>query len=104
MAGFAAATEYGLEKQEEILSGTVYQIACMTWFTSTGHVLPKLFKFQDDAGELQIVRELSITYEETRNYSGIPSREYGCRALIGGMMREFRLIFYIEACKWVMVV
>lgn len=62
------------------------------------------FKFEDDNGDIQTVRDILVKYTEDKNYSGIPSREYGCEAVIGGLIREFKLIFYLEACKWVMLV
>ena len=93
---FAQATKYGIDVDSGIPKGNMYHIACSAWFTSTGQTMPRHFKFEDDAGEVQTVKD--------KNYSGIPSREYGCEAVIGGLIREFKLIFFLEACKWVMLV
>ena len=60
--------------------------------------------FEDDNGDIQTVRDILIKYTENKNFSGIPSREYGCEAVVGGLTRQFKLIFYLEACKWVMLV
>ena len=87
-----------------IPKGNMYHIACSAWFTSTGQTMPRYFKFEDDAGEVQTVKDILVKYTEEKNYSGIPSREYGCEAVIGGLIREFKLIFFLEACKWVMLV
>ena len=100
MAGFADATKYGIEADSGELRGNMYHIACSTWFTATGKAMPQYFKFEDDNGDIQMVRDILVKYTEDKNYSGIPSREYGC----GGLIREFKLIFYLEACKWVMLI
>lgn len=83
--------------------GRQIMIACKTWFTSTGTLLPLSFKYEGDDGMLQHVVISEIVSSEDKNYSGIPSKEYCCRAMIGGLLHEFRLIFYVEACRWVMV-
>ena len=65
---------------------------------------PLKFKFEDDTGAIQTVSEVRINYSEDKNYSGLPSKEYGCEAVIGGLLREFKLVFYLEASQWVMLV
>lgn len=61
-------------------------------------------KEPDDSGAIQTVTDIVVNYTEEKNYCGISSREYGCKAIIGGLNREFRLIFYQENCRWVMLV
>lgn len=85
------------------LRGKLYHIACKTWFTASCSPRPLSFKFEGDDGEIQSVKNLKINYTEDKNYSGIPSKEYGCEAIIGGINHRFKLIFYCEACKWVMI-
>ena len=85
MAGFADATKYGIETDSGVPKGTRHEIACMTWFTSTGKTMPRYFKFEDDSGAIQTVTDIVVNYTEEKNYSGIPSREYGCKAIIGGL-------------------
>ncbi|MCC8126696.1 MAG: hypothetical protein LIO92_04785 [Clostridiales bacterium] len=104
MVGFADACKLPPEAESEAPKGKMYRIACKTWFTSMGATMPLSFKFEDDTGELQTVSHLTIQYSEDKNYAGIPSKEYGCEAIIGGLLRSFRLIFYMEACMWVMVI
>ncbi len=101
--GFLEASTVRDEADSGHPSGKMYRIACKTWFTSSGKTYPLSFKFEGDDGTLQTVTNLKILYEEDKNYSGIPSREYGCEAVIGGLLHEFRLIFYCEACLWVMM-
>ena len=104
MAGFSDATKLPPGAESSVPSGKMYHIACKIWFTSTGSLRPLSFKFEGDDGELQYVRDMKIIYSEDKNYSGIASKEYGCEAIIGGFLREFKLIFYCEAWKWVMLI
>lgn len=85
------------------IKGRMYHIACKTWFTATQSVRPLSFKFEGDDEIIQSVSNLTIKYSEDKNYGGISSKEYGCEAVIGGIRQSFILIFYVEACKWVMV-
>lgn len=93
--------------ENEIDSGTprgqIYAVACKTWFTASGIVRPLSFKFEGDDGVIQTVENLTIKYVEDKNYSGIPSKEYGCEAIIGGLRHVFKLVFYPETCKWEML-
>lgn len=102
--GFSEASKVPDVPDSGIPKGTMYHIAVLAWFRSTGEPTPMLFKFQDDNGDLQVVREITIHYSEEKNYSGIPSMEYGCEAVVGGLIRTFKLIFYLEARKWVMLI
>lgn len=86
------------------ICGRQVDIACKAWFTSQGHAKPLSFKFQGDDGMIQTIQDVCVICSEEKYYSGIPSREYRCRAIIGGLLHEFRLIFYIEECRWVMVI
>ncbi|MCI7262430.1 MAG: hypothetical protein ACI4OO_10325 [Otoolea sp.] len=104
MAGFASLPAGEQEAESTLPSGKMYHIACKIWFTASGSPMPLSFKFEGDDGTIQSVSQLTILYSEDKNFSGIPSKEYGCRACIGGILQEFRLIFYMEACKWVMVI
>ena len=93
-----------VEAEEGERKGRPYPVACKTWFTSAGEILPLSFKFQDDSGELQTVANVRVRSSEQKNYSGIPSREFSCQAVIGGLLREFYLIFYQETCQWRMMI
>ena len=104
MAGFSTATKLPPEAEDSIPKGKMYHIACKIWFTATGSLRPLSFKFEGGDGSIQCVNDMTILYSEEKNYSGIASKEYGCEAIIGGLLREFKLIFYCEACKWVMLI
>ncbi|HIR04444.1 MAG TPA: hypothetical protein IAB28_00515 [Candidatus Copromonas faecavium] len=104
MGGFAAVSKLPPNAQQEEAKGRRYPVACKTWFTSEGEVLPLSFKFKDDNGELQMVKHLTVKWSEDRNYSGIPSKEFLCEAVIGGFLREFRMIFDTGSCEWKLVI
>jgi len=86
------------------LHGKTYNIACKAWFTASCRPRPLSFKFEGDDGVIQTVSNISIKCSEDKNYSGIPSKEYVCESIIGGLLREFKLIFFVESCKWVMII
>lgn len=102
MPVFGIGTNTGDVESKEV-KGRQIDIACKTWFTSTGSPRPLSFKYEGDDGMLQSVAVAEIISSEDKNYAGIPSKEYRCRAIIGGLLHEFKLIFYMEACRWVMV-
>ena len=72
-----------------LLAGRQIKIACKAWFTSTGAIQP--------------LNHVTVRFREEKYYSGIPSMEYVCRAVIGGLTQEFKLIFFPEEGRWVMV-
>lgn len=104
MSGFAALPTAPPPLESMPPTGKMYHIACKIWFTASGNPMPLSFKFEGDDGTIQTISQLQVHYCEDKNFSGIPSKEYGCSACIGGIIHEFKLIFYIEACKWVMIV
>ena len=104
MSGFAEASKVPELPDNGIPNGKMYHIAVLAWFRSSGNPTPMMFKFQDDNGDVQVVRDLTVHYTEDKNYSGIPSKEYRCEAVVGGLIRDFLLIFYMEIGKWVMMI
>lgn len=105
MAAFGIGTNTNIrENNSDNVNGQMYHVACKTWFTATGSPRPLSFKFEGDDGIIQSVSNLNIIYTEDKNFAGVASKEYGCEAVIGGLRQSFKLIFYLEACKWVMVV
>lgn len=86
------------------LRGKMYHIACKVWFTASCSPMPLSIKFEGDDGIIQTVSDIQVKYANNKNYDGIPSKEFCCEAIIGGILHEFKLIFYMESCKWVMVI
>ena len=83
----------------------MYHIACMAWFPAySKDPIPVSFKFMGDDGSCQRVSDISIMEDEEKNYAGIPSREYKCKAFIGGLEQIFKLVYFTEEYKWVMVI
>lgn len=87
-----------------VVRGKTHNIACKTWFTSNCTPIPLSFKFEGDDGVIQTVSNLTIKTSEDKRYAGIAAKEYRCESIIFGVRHEFKLIFYFEACKWVMVI
>nr|WP_304057977.1 hypothetical protein [Enterocloster clostridioformis] len=87
------------------LKGQMFHIACMAWFPAySKDPIPVSFKFMGEDGSCQSVKDISIIEDEEKNYSGIPSREYKCKAFIGGLEQIFKLVYFTEEYKWVMVI
>ncbi len=103
--GFTEASKVPEEPDSGLLpQGKMYHIAVNSWSTSSGNVIPLWFKFEGEDGVMQKVEHIQINYSEDKNYSGIPSKEFDCQAVFGGLIRHFKLLLYCEVCKWVMVV
>jgi hypothetical protein len=89
--------------KEIIKQDKMYHIACKVWFTASCIPLPLSFQFEGDDNIIQAVKDITVKSCEDKNYSGIRSKEYGCEAIIGGIRLQIKLIYYMEACKWVMI-
>ena len=85
------------------VKGHQEDIACGVWFTSQGHTMPKLIKYQDEEGMMHIIDNIHVQYASKKNFCGIPSIEYRCTTSDGDRQYAFRLIFYIEKCQWKMI-
>jgi hypothetical protein len=94
--------ERGIDSGE--LRGQIYDIACKAWFTASCSPRPLSFKFEGDDGIIQTISDITIKCSEDKSYNGIPSKEFQCDAIIGGIRHEFKLVFYMVSCKWVMVI
>lgn len=102
--GFAEASRCETGTDSGTPKGTMYHIASKAWFTAGGKPQPLSFKFEGDDGSMQYVSDILVKSAEDKFYSGVQSREYDCEAIMGGLIRQFRLIFYPEAYVWVMMV
>ena len=86
------------------INGKQFEVACDCWFTSKCNSRPILIKFEGEDGEIQTIKNIKVITHENKNYSGIPSIEYLCKAIIGGIMQEFKLVFFPVECRWIMVI
>ncbi len=82
--------------------GTQKKIACECWFTSTGRVMPLMLKLQDEEGEIQTVRDITVHSQEKKKYAGIPSIEYDCTLALHGKKIRVWLIYYQSENRWVL--
>lgn len=87
-----------------VIHGRQFEVACDCWFTSKCASRPMIVKFEGEDGEIQTIKNIQVIVSENKNYSGIPSIEYLCKAIIGGIMQEFKLIFFPAECRWLMVI
>ncbi|MCI8854571.1 MAG: hypothetical protein HFI31_02030 [Lachnospiraceae bacterium] len=85
-----------------LVRGTQKKIACECWFTSTGRVMPLMVKLQDEEGEIQTIREITVHSQERKRYAGIPSIEYDCTLVLHGQEIRAWLIYYQSENQWVM--
>lgn len=85
------------------IRGTQEAVACGIWFTSTGRVIPKTVKFEDDNGVYHMLQHIRVTHQEEQNYCGIPTITFKCDTIYRDRQVEFHLIFYTEQRKWVIL-
>ena len=99
MAGFGIGTN---TKQPDagIVKGTLYDIACECWFTSSGKVTPLMLKLRDEDGEIRTIRQIIIHSSEEKNYAGIPSEEFDCTLIVLGKKIDVKLVFFMNEKKW----
>jgi len=76
------------------------QIACKVWFPVGKDPFPISFKFKDDNDEIQMVNNISIYNIDVRCTAGFQTNVYNCKAVICGLMRNFRIIYYLKTYEW----
>lgn len=86
------------------IKGERKEIACQCWFTSTGSSIPLMIKFEDEDGVIQTVKNLRVIYAQKKLYAGVRTTEYACEMEYRDCVRNIRLIFIQEDCKWLMVI
>lgn len=82
------------------IKGSLEDVACGVWFTSTGKSIPKILKFRDMAGEIHTVTNIHVISSEEKFYCGILSIEYECDTIMKDKKYYFRLVFYVERREW----
>ena len=81
--------------------GTQKRIGCQCWFTSTGRIMPLMLKIQDENGEIQTIREITVHSQEKKRYAGVPAMEYDCILVLHGQSIRVWLIYYQAENRWV---
>lgn len=97
--GMGIGINAGLPDAGEI-KGFQEPIACGAWFTSTGRILPKTIKFQDEEGVLHTLSDIHVIHSEEKFYCGIPTMEFECDIMLHEIRYLFRLLFYVERMEW----
>lgn len=103
MTGFTAISDVLPHIDSGTRKGRPYPIAVKSWFTSSGTIIPLSFKFEGDDGEIHYIQNIHVKSSEEKHYAGIPSRDFSCSAVLGGLEQSFRLVYYPAESKWVMV-
>jgi hypothetical protein len=88
--------------QENISSpkGRQQEIACLSWMTATGAVMPVMFKIMGENEEIHTFNRIRVNFSEKKIYCGIPSFEYNCDVPVNGINMNLTLQFFPEHCKW----
>jgi len=84
------------------VKGQTCDIACLSWCTAKSQITPVLFKYMGEDQLVYTVQDINVKARHDRNYNGLPSKEYDCAAVVGGFMKDFKLIYFIEESRWVM--
>lgn len=100
--GFVAGS--GMEILEEKgIRGHWQKVAVDCWFTSTGRVIPRMVKYEDEDGCLQILRDVRVVGQEQKKYAGIYCQRFDCKTVVEGREHEFILLFHCREHTWDMV-
>lgn len=89
--------------QEKAIAGRYQKVAVGCWFTSTGRGIPKLVKYEDEAGFRHTLDHIQVIRTEQKYYGGILSRKYVCSAVVGERKQDFILLYYPVENTWDMI-
>ena len=105
-SGFVQA----IRREQKLNSGeikgqlTVLDVACLTWFTRSGNAIPLSVKYEGEDSQIYEAKNINIKSSSEKFYCGIASVEYICEAKFSGLMKEFKLNYYLTDHKWTMTV
>ena len=89
--------------EEKGITGHWQKVAVDCWFTSTGRVIPRLVKYEDDDGCIQVLRDIHIISQEQKKYAGIYCHRFDCRTIVDGRAYDFILLYHIREHTWDMI-
>lgn len=95
--GIGVNTEY---PDRGPLRGRQEDVACDCWFSSTGHTIPRMIKYQDGDGSIHRLEGIQVREVRKHRRCGISMVEYKCSVWLEGQEYQFRLLFHMEACQW----
>lgn len=87
---------------EGAVTGSQMSVACGTWFTSTGRVIPYTIKYEDSDGMVQTLSDFQVLLSEDKFYCGIPATRFLCQYMDESQLIQFWLLFYVEKKLWKM--
>ena len=100
--GFVVSS--GTERKEEKgIQGHWQKVAVDCWFTSTGRTMPRLVKYEDQDGCLQILRDIRVIKQDQKNYAGVYCQRFDCRTVVNGREYDFILLFHAREHTWDMI-
>ena len=76
------------------------EIACCSWTTASGQIIPILFKMQDEEGMIRTFNKIHVNHSAKKLYAGIPSYEFDCDILVKGLVVNVLLQYYPEDSRW----
>ena len=90
--------------EEKGIQGCWQKVAVDCWFTSTGRAIPRMVKYEDQDGCLQVLRDIQVIKQDQKNYAGIYCQRFDCRTQLGGRQYDFILLFHANEHTWDMVI
>lgn len=84
--------------------GNTYPIACMAWYAPGYAPVPLLLKFEGHDEVIRTVSGIKVLSSVMKSYDGAGVFEYKCEAVFGGIKYQFKIIFYIMSCRWIMLI
>lgn len=84
------------------VKGETYEIGCLSWCNAKRKITPVAFKYVGADNLVYTVRDIHVKVVHDKFYCGLPSKEYECEAVVGGFMKQFKLIYFIQESRWVM--
>lgn len=91
-------------KQTNVSSirGEQREIACECWFTSTGKMTPLMIKIQDEDGEYQVIKPITVHSQKKLMLAGTPFVQFNCTIMLRGQEQRVRLLYYQNENRWAM--
>lgn len=84
----------------DVPKGKQREIACYSWTTASGVITPVMFKVKEESGEIRTFDCIQVKLREQKIYCGIPSFEFHCDVLVGGINVYKVLQYFPERSKW----
>lgn len=77
-----------------------HKVAVDCWFTAAGRTIPRMIKYQDDAGCIHLIKELQVHQSQRRRSGGLLVQRYDCSVVQEGIRRDFVLWYHPGENTW----